>query len=83
MFNENKLKQIIALSQECNKCAMLHLKAFVNQNKRLPHSTKNRNLYERMKKFVVKINTANDTKKTREQIVEEYLSIKLSNVSNI
>ena len=31
MFNENKLKQIIALSQECNKCAMLHFKTF-NKN---------------------------------------------------
>ena len=28
MFNENKLKQVIALAQECNKCAMLHFKTF-------------------------------------------------------
>ena len=31
MFNENKLKQVIALTQECNKCAMLHFKTF-NKN---------------------------------------------------
>ena len=60
---------------------MLDLKAFVNHNKRLPRSSENRNLYMRMRQFVAKINTANDTKKTREQIVEEYLGIKLSNVS--
>ena len=31
MFNENKLKQVIALTQKCNKCAMLHFKTF-NKN---------------------------------------------------
>ena len=31
MFNESKLKQVIALTQECNKCAMLHFKTF-NKN---------------------------------------------------
>ena len=31
MFNESKLKQVIALTQECNNCAMLHFKTF-NKN---------------------------------------------------
>ena len=31
MFNESKLKQVIALTQECNKCAMFHFKTF-NKN---------------------------------------------------
>ena len=60
---------------------LLDLKAVVN-HKSLPCTT-DQNLYKRVRKFVARINTANDTKKTREQIVEEYLSIKLSNVSNI
>ena len=80
--NGNADQEMCVLSK-WEKDLMLDLQAFVNHNKRLPRSSDNRNLYKRMRQFVARINKAYDKKKTREEIVEEYLGIKLSNVSNI
>ncbi len=59
------------------------IQAFVNANNCLPLTTDDINLYKRVRKFVIKINNAYGTKKTREEIVFDYFGIKLSNVSNI
>ena len=65
------------------KDLLMDLQAFVNDNKHLPCSIDNQNLYQQMRVYVAKIKEAYDTKKTHEEILEEYLGIKLSNIYNI